>query len=234
MLSSAEGGRIVEVGAGTGLFTKSLAKVFGPRFTILALEPNEDMRQHAQLQTPIGAPIVYLDGVAEQLPAEDSSARLIAAASAVHRFDRPLFYKEAERMLTRDGLLAFVHYEPDDKTSPFVDNFLSVIERALPSYQRRRSSRPEGGYFDLNIMGELTELPAFENVGRVSFIFSEPIDWETFKNRALSFTIIQKAIHIKGEAEVLSELLNAFELHRNSNGMVRMPYEAEVITARRK
>ena len=71
---------------------------------------------------------------------------------------------------------------------------------------------------------------AFE---RDTFVFNEPIDREKFEQRARSFTIVQKAINSRGEEAILSALGILFEQHRDDNGFVEMPYEAEIITARR-
>jgi SAM-dependent methyltransferase len=233
VLRGSLGGRIIEVGAGTGLFTRSLAAVFGAGFQIVALEPNADMRRHAESQTPAGMRVRYADGVAEDLQAADRSAALVTAASAVHRFNRRAFYREALRVLVRDGLLAIVQYEPYDKGSAFADGFLSVIEEALPSYRRHRHSKPEGGYAEVDIAVELAAEAGLEDVKRDTFVFNEPIDRERFEQRALSFTIVQKAISRRGEQAILSALGLLFERHRDGTGFVEMPYEAEIITARR-
>ncbi|MDE5465827.1 MULTISPECIES: class I SAM-dependent methyltransferase [unclassified Bradyrhizobium] len=233
VLPDCRGGHIIEVGAGTGLFTRSLAAVFGSSFQIVAVEPNEDMRRHAETQTPTGVLVHYTDGVAEHLQAADGSAQLVTAASAVHRFNRPAFYREAQRVLAPGGVLAIVQYEPYDKGSAFVDGFLSVIEAALPGYRRHRHSRPEGGYAEIDIAVELGAESGLKDVTREPFVFNELIDRETFQHRARSFTIVQKAINHEGEDAILSALGILFEQYSDSNALVEMPYEAEIITARR-
>jgi ubiquinone/menaquinone biosynthesis C-methylase UbiE len=234
-LGDSSSGRIIEVGAGTGLFTRSLAAVFGPGFRIVALEPNEDMRRHAEQQTPASmrVRVRYAEGIAEDLQAADGTVELVTAASAVHRFDRPAFYREARRVLAPGGVVAIVQYEPYDRGSAFADGFLSVIEAALPSYQRHRHSRPEGGYAEVDIVFELAGETGLEDVTRDTFVFKEPIDRERFEQRARSFTIVQKAIARRGEEAILSALGRLFERHRDRSGFVEMPYEAEIIMARR-
>ncbi|NYG45482.1 ubiquinone/menaquinone biosynthesis C-methylase UbiE [Bradyrhizobium sp. IAR9] len=233
MLGDSAGGHIIEVGAGTGHFTRSLAAVFGPSFTVLALEPNEDMRRHAETSTPTRMSITYADGVAERLPVENASAQLIAAASAAHRFDRPLFFQEVRRVLEKDGLLAFIQYQPYDKGGSFADRFLSIIETALPGYDRHWSSKPEGGYFEFDIVAELQAEAAVKDVQRDTFLFSEIFDWERFKQQALSFTTVQRAIGKKGNKVIVSELSELFDQHQSSDKRVEMPFEVEIITARR-
>lgn len=233
VLRDCRGGCIIEVGAGTGLFTRSLAAVFGSSFQICAVEPNEDMRRHAETQTPTGVLVQYADGVAEHLQAADGSAQLVTAASAVHRFNRPAFYREAQRVLAAGGILAIIQYEPYDKGSAFADGFLSVIEAALPGYRRHRHSRPDGGYSEIDIAVELGAEADLKDVRRTTFVFAELIDRDTFEHRARSFTIVQKAILQEGETAILAALNLLFEQHHDSNALVEMPYEAEIITARR-
>ncbi|WP_157863363.1 class I SAM-dependent methyltransferase [Bradyrhizobium tropiciagri] len=233
MLGDSASGRIIDVGAGTGHFTRSLAAAFGPGFTVLALEPNEDMRRHAETSTPARMSITYADGVAESLPVENGSAQLITAASAVHRFDRPLFFQEVRRVLEKDGLLAFIHYQPYDEGSSFADRFLSIIETALPSYDRRWSSKPEGGYFEFDIAADLQAQAAMKDVHRNTFLFSEIYDWERFKQQALSFTTVQRAIGKKGNTAIVFELSELFDQHQGCDKRVEMLFEVEVITARR-
>ncbi|NEU97994.1 class I SAM-dependent methyltransferase [Bradyrhizobium uaiense] len=232
-LRDSTGGSIIEVGAGTGLFTRSLAAVFGSNFKIFALEPNADMRRHATSLTSTSVPVCYVDGVAEDLQATDGSAQLVTAASAVHRFNRPAFYREAQRVLAPGGLLAIVQYEPYDKGSAFADGFLSIVEAALPNYRRHRHSRPEGGYSEIDIAVELRAETYLADIRRDTFVFTELIDQEKFGHRARSFTIVQKAIKEQGEEAILSALNFLFEQHRDNTAFAEMPYEAEIITARR-
>ncbi|WFU33686.1 class I SAM-dependent methyltransferase [Bradyrhizobium brasilense] len=231
MLRDCRSGHIIEVGAGTGLFTRSLAAVFGSSFQIVAVEPNEDMRRHAETQTTTDVIVHYADGVAEHLLAADGSAQLVTAASAVHRFNRSAFYREAQRVLAPAGVFAIVQYEPYDKGNAFADGFLSVIEAALPGYRRHRHSRPEGGYSEIDIAVELGAEADLMDVRRDTFVFTGLIDRETFQHRARSFTIVQKAIRHEGEDVIFATLDTLFEQHRDSNALVEMPYEAEIITA---
>ncbi|MER9268680.1 class I SAM-dependent methyltransferase [Mesorhizobium sp. M0410] len=233
LLGNSTEGTVIEVGAGTGLFTRSLATALGPACRIMALEPNEDMRWHAVSQTPASMPVTYVDGIAENLAAGDHSVQLLTAASAAHRFNRSVFYQEAERVLMADGLLALLQYEPFDRGSAFADDFLSAIEGALPNYRRHRHSKPEGGYLEIDIGAELKSLSAFQNVQREALVFHEQIDLETFMYRALSFTIVQKAMVAIGRSQLMAQLFEIFDRHADHKRLAEMPYEAEIITARR-
>ncbi|MDX8503128.1 class I SAM-dependent methyltransferase [Mesorhizobium sp. VK4C] len=232
-LEGSTGGTVIDVGSGTGLFTHSVATALGPGYHIMALEPNEGMRRYAASRTPPGMLITYVDGIAENIPVADQSVQLLTAASAVYRFDRPVFYQEAERVLILGGVLALIQYDPFDRGSPFNRDFLSTIERSLPSDRRHWHSEQEGGYSETDLSGEIKSRSAFRNVERELFVHHEQIDLKTFMFRTLSFTMVQKAMQATGRSQVMERLFDTFDRHADQNRLVAMPYEAEMITARR-
>ena len=91
------GGTVLDVGSGTGIFTRQLRERLPPELAIVGVEPSPDMRAKAKA-TGAQAGIRYVDGAAECLPFEDGTARAVLAATAAHWFPRPAFYHEARRM----------------------------------------------------------------------------------------------------------------------------------------
>ena len=66
---------------------------------------------HAQLtQATPGHNIHYVCASAEQVPLTTNSLDLITVAQAVHWFDRPRFYREVDRLLVPEGVLALWCY----------------------------------------------------------------------------------------------------------------------------
>lgn len=108
---------VLDVGCGTGIFTRQLAKALPPSMRILGIEPAENMRDAAIGQTS-GFNIAFLDGSAESLPVGNGAARAIIAATAAHWFERPIFYAEATRALAQGGILAIIEYVRDTENSP--------------------------------------------------------------------------------------------------------------------
>jgi hypothetical protein len=49
---------------------------------------------------------------AEQCPIEDGSAQIVNASVAAHWFDLPAFFKEADRILCPNGIVAISAYAP--------------------------------------------------------------------------------------------------------------------------
>jgi ubiquinone/menaquinone biosynthesis C-methylase UbiE len=69
---------------------------------VLATDGNEQQLQHAT-QAPN---VTYQHGDAHSIPLQDSSVDLVTAASALHWFDLPRFYREVRRVLKPHGCLA--------------------------------------------------------------------------------------------------------------------------------
>lgn len=100
---------IVDVGCGTGTFTRQLQLALRGSRPILGVEPSPAMRQ-AAIEESEGLDIRFVDGTAERLPVDDLSVATVTAATAAHWFDRPHFYAEVMRVLLPGGLLAIVEY----------------------------------------------------------------------------------------------------------------------------
>jgi SAM-dependent methyltransferase len=103
------GTRVLDLGAGTGLASRSLAER-GARVT--AIEPDPPMRvQAAAALGPLGVDV--RDGRAEAIPADDGAFDLVVAAQAAHWFQEPEAGHEVRRVLRRGGAAVYVWKVPD-------------------------------------------------------------------------------------------------------------------------
>ena len=93
---------VLDVGAGTGIFTQILLKFFS---SVAALEPNGNMRNEFHRLLP---EIRCFDASGEDTRLPDSSVDLITVAQAFHWLDEDLFKKEAMRILRPGGRVAIV------------------------------------------------------------------------------------------------------------------------------
>jgi SAM-dependent methyltransferase len=117
---------VVELGAGTGKLTRSLA-TDGRR--VLAVEPDPRMRALlADLELDGVEP---LDGTAEEIPAPSGVADLVIAGSAFHWFDLDRALPEIARVLTPEGMLAFAWQGRDERVQ-WVREMNDVIRRGRP------------------------------------------------------------------------------------------------------
>jgi SAM-dependent methyltransferase len=101
-----KGARIVDLGAGTGIFTEALA-AREEGFEIVAVEPHADMRAVLEKRNLPGVKVV--DGTAEDVPVEDGWADAVLVAQ-VGGFDYFL------RVLIVDGV--FLGRLSDEKKGP--------------------------------------------------------------------------------------------------------------------
>ncbi|MEO9181657.1 MAG: class I SAM-dependent methyltransferase [Acidimicrobiales bacterium] len=102
---------VVDLGAGTGIFTNQLVP-FGPRIT--AVEPTAGMRDVLAKRLPS---IRVLEGRDVEIPLEDSSVDCVIAAQAFHWFDAPLALEEIHRVLVDGGRLGLVWNERDESVA---------------------------------------------------------------------------------------------------------------------
>lgn len=117
---------VADIGAGTGIFTKELAK-YGN--IVYAVEPNADMRKQLMNTLQPYASVKIVDGTAETTTLPDHSVNIITVAHALHWFQFDAFRTECERIIMPDGwIMVLYNHVPGKEMTDFcrkaVDNFL--------------------------------------------------------------------------------------------------------------
>lgn len=107
------GGRVLDVGAGTGILTGQLTRA---GLDVTAVEPLGPMAHQLRLSLPT-VPVCL--GVAESLPLATSSVDSVVAGQAFHWFDAPAALAECRRVLRTGGTLALV-WNVRDASVPWV------------------------------------------------------------------------------------------------------------------
>ncbi|MPZ28151.1 MAG: methyltransferase domain-containing protein [Micromonosporaceae bacterium] len=103
--------RVVDLGAGTGIVTRSL---LGLGHEVVPVEPDPAMRERLAAT----APEVYpLAGFAEQIPLPDTSVDAVVAGQAYHWFDRDPAHAEVARVLRPGGTFAAIWNIRDESVS---------------------------------------------------------------------------------------------------------------------
>ncbi len=97
LLGDLTGMRVLEVAAGTGLWSRFLLR-HGARLTVVV--PKEKMRVVLERRSPGVSALV---GTAESLPVEDASFDVVVSSSAWHWFQQPDATLEMARVLEDDG-----------------------------------------------------------------------------------------------------------------------------------
>ncbi len=99
LLGDLTGQEALEVGAGTGKFTRLLLELGA---IVSIVEPDVDMRRVLLRQSP---EVQVLDGRAEELPVAERSFDVIVSSSAWHWFTQPDATNEMARVLRDDGVI---------------------------------------------------------------------------------------------------------------------------------
>ncbi|MGO4280954.1 class I SAM-dependent methyltransferase [Cupriavidus sp. RAF20_2] len=177
-LGLAPGKSVVDLGAGTGKFTRLLAATGA---SVVAVEPVAEMRAQLAAKLPDAT---VLAGTAEAIPLPDASVHAVVCAQAFHWFANPAAMAEIRRVLRPGGKLGLV-WNVRDESVDWVARLTAIMtpfEGDAPRYYRGDWKRvfPAEGFGPLR----LTEFPythtgapeqvIVDRVMSVSFIASLP------------------------------------------------------------
>ncbi|QKX63968.1 uncharacterized protein TRUGW13939_11141 [Talaromyces rugulosus] len=109
-LNGRHGARVVDLGAGTGLFTEALA-ARAEEFDIVAVDPHDDMRGELEGKALRG--VTVKKGWGSEIAVEDGSVDAVFAAQAFHWFANLDALKEIRRVLKPNGYLALLWHVDD-------------------------------------------------------------------------------------------------------------------------
>lgn len=96
---------VADIGSGTGILSSQLLDI---GCTVIAVEPNEDMRNTAEKLLGGNKKFISVKGSAENTALEDRSVDFITAAQAFHWFDHKKFKAECKRILNPGGKVILV------------------------------------------------------------------------------------------------------------------------------
>lgn len=119
-LTGVEPQAVVELGAGTGLFTEQLV---GAGHTVLATDPSAAMLARLRTRVPKAQAVV---ATAEHIPAASRSADLVACAQSFHWFDHEVALREIARVLRPGGQIALV-WNVRDEGVPWVRKLTRLL-----------------------------------------------------------------------------------------------------------
>lgn len=140
-VETAEG--VVDVGAGTGIFSLTLAEWFDG-ITVTAVEPSDAMRTQA-IEKRAHPRVRYIAGTAERLPLADASADVAWLSAVVHHVDQEKAAVELRRVLRpggralirgvwpgRTGAITLFRFFPDaaevvEQTYPRLEDVVSIF-----------------------------------------------------------------------------------------------------------
>jgi SAM-dependent methyltransferase len=205
---------VLEVGAGTGKFTRLLVEL-GAQVSVV--EPDDDMRRVLIRRSP---EVTVLLGRAEELPAAESSFDVVVSSSAWHWFTQPDATNEVARTLRDDGSL-FVLWNGFNRDDPWMAELTKFRQRPDDA-----NVRPRGWHAQFDPDGP------FVDVRHVS------LDWtwtRTIDDVAALFGTYSGAIIQSDEnREAMRRLVRERLVEHAVDGVVELPMTLRGTTARRR
>lgn len=168
------GNTLVELGAGTGIFTAQLLQA---GYAPIAVEPVQAMRAHLTRQFPA---VNVRVGTAEETGLPNASVDAVVVAQAFHWFNFPLALAEIKRILRPGGLLACV-WNVRDESIPW----MRAYEKAVNQYA---GTAPR--YSSLAWRHAIDADPAFALVDEYAIANPQPTNADGVITRALSTSFV--------------------------------------------
>lgn len=233
-------GRLIEVGAGTGIFTKCLIQhpeAAEAVAKISAVEPSSGMREgfnknEALHQEPVGVSIV--DGSFAELPFPDASADLVIGAQCYH-WAHPNYgttMKEFARVLMPEGTLAFI-WNLEDRGTRWVAD-------VRDAYERHEQNTPQ---YRLGWWRECFETAEykdnFDPAQEHRFVLAHPITEQGAVDRVLSKSYIT-CLPKEEQDEVVKRVRGIVSAAEDKvwidkeKGIFEYPYETMLYTMRKR
>ncbi|MCI4324915.1 MAG: class I SAM-dependent methyltransferase [Thermoplasmata archaeon] len=219
VLGLGPGRTVVDLGSGTGKFTRAL-RPLGSH--LLAIEPSEGMRAVFRSQLP---DVEVRDGSAEAIPLPDASADAVVVAQAFHWFRQPAALDEIARVLRPDGGLGLV-WNRRDSTVPWVGAFGEILDTYDAGHVPRTHKGAWKAAFETH--------PHFAPPELKVFTWTHEGDVATFVDRALSVSFIASQPP-EARARVAEAVRTLLAEHPDTKGLDRfqMPYRTHVHSVRR-
>ncbi|CAH1799734.1 unnamed protein product [Owenia fusiformis] len=165
---------ILELGAGTGIFTRKLLEYDTKDLRILAADPLENFLEKLKLLSP---DVETLQCSAESIPLPDCSVKNIICAQSLHWFSNKKAIREMHRVLVPRGRLVFL-WNVRDKTRPsdITCDIAKYIEDSLIKDSPNQSKKAWAGVFEdfhgFSSVEDHVFLQHLKHSGTIDFIMS--------------------------------------------------------------
>lgn len=209
---------VVELGAGTGKFTRLMAPKVG---LLVATEPVDEMRTH--LVAAATNPVVA--ATAEAVPVATGRADAVVAATAFHWFRAEAALAEAGRVLRPGGGIGLVWNNPD-RAVDWVAQVWAVVDKV-------RGAVP--GNRDLRWQDAFASSRAFSPLASASFSHAVELTPDQMEARIISISFV--AALPDADREALLERVRAIvatDPDLRGGATVSLPYRTDVYWSTRR
>ena len=205
---------IVDVGSGTGISAEIFLK---EGFTVIAVEPNKEMREEGERTLRGYSGYSSVAGTAEATTLPDHTADFIIAAQAFHWFDKRTSRDSFKKLLRKDGIVVLIWNERLTN-SPFEKEYDQLIIKHAIDYTRVNHRNIERKDIDAFYAPEKCQLHTFGNF--------QSFDYNGLKGRLLSSSYMPLNSE-SGFNEMLQDLSDLFDKYKENN-MVTIHYSTLV------
>lgn len=211
----AKGARVADIGAGTGISAKLFLDAGHP---VVAVEPNEAMRNAADAGLSGFDGFSSKAGTADATTLDDASVDLVIAAQAVHWFDPATARREFARIVKPGGLVALFWNSRLLSGTAFLAGFEALLKRYGVDYtevsERYGDDAAMAAWFDNGYAHKAT----FPN--------AQQLDFDGLKGRLMSSSFAPRVGHPDHEP-MLVALRELFD-RTATNGAVEFAYETRL------
>ena len=201
---------VVDLGAGTGKLTRSLAAL---GHHVVAVEPLPEMLDRLRAAVPGVTAVV---GTAESMPLPDAAADVVACAQAFHWFDHGPALAEIARVLRPAGRIALVWNVRDERV-PWVDELSDAMVGRTG--------------VDRGAAEPIERSSLFGVVEHATFEHTQPVDREGLRELVLSRSYCA-VLPEEERAPILGRVDALFDEHAR-DGLLTLPYVVECFRAER-
>lgn len=133
------GGRILEIGCGSGKATEPLAR---RGYSILCVELGKNLAEFSRRRLAAYPQVEVLTGAFEDWPEEEGAFDLVVSAEAFHWLDQASDYRKISRTLRPGGAIALFwnRHVHSDKSEGFFEALQEVYRREAPELVGRHTS----------------------------------------------------------------------------------------------
>lgn len=209
---------VADLGAGTGILSEDLLD-FGAK--VIAVEPNEAMREAAQHEFGTRSGFHCIGGSAEETQLGDSCVQGIVAAQAFHWFDAQRVRREARRIGSDEVWAAIIWNTRRLERTPFLRAYETFCHQWGSDYAKvsARYAQPDT---IATFFGRQPSRLVLDN--------AQELDQAALRGRLLSCSYIPGPAQAR-HADMLQAIEELFETHQ-LDGLVTLEYDTEVFWGR--
>jgi SAM-dependent methyltransferase len=206
---------VADMGSGTGISSELLLR---SGCEVVAVEPNEAMREAAEARLASAPGFTSVNAPAEATPLPDRSVDVVFAAQAFHWFEPTTARLEFNRILRERGAVVLVWNQRDLKATAFLRDYEALMMRFGTDYQKIRHENIDDAKLSAFFRGGFTE-HALPNI--------QWLDEDGLVSRVLSCSYVPA----QGEPrhEEMVEAIRRLHLAHEAGGKVRIDYVTRVL-----